>query len=482
MKREEHNAEPAKGWKVSARLVLAMLLFVAPARGEDLISVYRSALDSSNRLERVRADVRYEQASRDEARAGLLPKLRGAATLTRNDTRIEGFGEDFAGRALPPGVFAGSVEKTHTGGSYSFRLIQPLVDAQAWSAVDASDARIAAGQAAVTVVEQNLILEVVDAYFTLLRAQADARAVRTRRERMAETLGRAEANLAVGAGDIIAVHEARAARDAAQAAVIESRNAVRIARARLERLTHRPVGALDELGRIEARPPEPNRISSWVRTAAENHPLLRQTQLRLAAARKRIHFERRARWPQLDATAGYGYDKGSFLPSSERWQGSVGLALTLPFYEGGAIGARVRQAEARVAALSQRLQELEDRIGLETENAFLRLEDSVSRLAAAEQGLDSARVSLQATRQGLRLGTRTIVDLLAAIEALEASERSYHHARYQHVTGRIRLKAAAGVVAEKDALALNALLRGAAAPAPPPVDGDNGNRPPKREP
>ncbi|HSM75945.1 MAG TPA: TolC family outer membrane protein [Desulfobacterales bacterium] len=466
---------------MSALLMLAGLLCIAPARGEDLLSVYRSALESSNRLQRVHSDLIFEQASRDEARAGLLPKLRGAATLTRNDTRIEVFGEDFAGSALPPGVFSDPIEKTHTGGSYSFRLIQPIVDAQAWSAVDASDARIAAGQAAVTVVEQNLILEVVDAYFTVLGAQADVRAVRSRRERLAETLARAETNLEAGAGDIIAVHEARAARDAAQADVTQSRNAVRIAWARLERLTHRPVGAVVDLGQIEARPPEPNRVSAWVRTAVEKHPLLRQTQLRLAAAQERIHFERRARWPQLDATAGYGYDKGSFLPSSERWQGSVGLAVTLRLYEGGAISARVRQAEARVASLSHRLQELADRIGLETESAFLQLEDSVARLAAAEQGLDSARVSLQATREGLRLGTRTIVDLLAAIEALEAAERSFHHARYQHVTGRIRLKAAAGVVAEKDARALNALLRVPSASAPRPVDEENGNRPPKRE-
>lgn len=438
-------------------LVPAVLLFVvvAPAWGENLLSVYHSAFQSSYRLQRVRSDLTARQASRDEARAGLLPKLRAAATLNRNDTTIEGFGEDFAGGALPPGVFSGDIEKTHTGGSYGFRLIQPLVDGQAWSALKASKARIEAQQAAVSVAVQNLILEVVDGYFTLLGVQADAQAVEARQKLLAETLARAEADLETGTGDIIAVHEARADYDGVAAALVQARNAVRIARARLERLAHRTVGPLADVGQLQARNPSPNRVAPWLRMAVDQHPLLQQMKSRLTAVREQIRFQQRARWPELNAVAGYGYDKGQFLPSSERWQGRIGLQLTLSLYEGGAIGARVRRAQARAQSMDHRLQELQDRISLETENAFLRLQDSVARLAAASRARTSAQVSLQATRKGGRVGTRTIVDLLAAIEALEAAERGYQRARYHHVTSWVRLKAAAGVISEDDLGRLN---------------------------
>ncbi|MGA6924436.1 MAG: TolC family outer membrane protein [Desulfosarcina sp.] len=451
-------------------IALLMLLFVAgPGRTETLFAIYRQALATNPTLAAARSDLASQQAARGEARAGLLPNLRAAGAVNYNDTTIEGFGKDFAGGAVPPELFAGDIDETYYGGSYSIRLVQPLVNAQAWSAVDAADARITAEEAAVAAAGQDLILKVVEAYFNLLSAQADEQVVQARRKRLAETLDRAEADLKVGTGDIIAVHEARADVDAVEASLIQTKSGVRVARSRLERLAHRPVGSIADLRQLRPRGPEPDTVGPWIESAMDHQPLLEQARHRLSAAREQIRFARRARWPGLDANAEYGYDKGTLLPSAERRQARVGLQLTLPLVEGGAIQARVRRAKAEAQALEHRLQELADRITLDTESAFLLLQNSVAGLAAASQARASAQLSLEATRKGLGLGTRTIIDLLAAIQALENAERAYHEARYDHVTLRVRLKTAAGVISSADVAAINSLLN--PNERPPQTDG-----------
>jgi outer membrane protein len=448
---------------VTAKVAMTILVLVTLAGGdrlgaEDLLTVYRQSQATSPELQAARARLEADRAFQDEARAGLLPHLGAAAAVSYNDTTIDGFGEDFSGGAFPPELFARKIEETHSGGSYSVRLVQPLLNGQAWSAVEAAADRIEAERAALTAIEQDLIRRVVDAYFELLRSLADERVIRNRKKLLSETLARAEAALEVGAGDIIAVHEARAALDGVAAALIRAGNTVRIAQRRLERLTHRPVGPISDLGKFRPMGPEPNRIEPWRQAAEDQQPLLMRARRQLSAAREQIRLERRARWPDVDLSADYGYNKGLFLPSTERWRARVGLQLTLPFYQGGAITARVRRAEAQAEAARHRLQALKDRIVLETEDAFLRLQDSVSQLAAADQARASARVSLQATRKGFRLGTRTIVDLLSAIQSLEDAERTYYRARYDQVTARARLKAAAGVISVRDVVAINALL------------------------
>jgi len=446
--------------KILLLILLAVIFVTDSGRAENLLTIYRQALATSPTLQAARSELAAEQATRGVARAGLLPHLKAAAAVNYNDTTIQGFGKDFVGGSVPPGMFAGDIEETYSGGSYSVRLVQPLVNGQAWSAVKTADARIGSEAAAVTAVEQELILQVVDTYFNLLRAQADEQVVLARKKRLTEALAQAEADLQVGAGDIIAVHESRADVDAVEAALIRARSSVRIARRRLERLTHQPIGRIADLGRLQARGPEPDHIDPWLQSAMDHQPRLVRARQQLTASREQIQFARRARWPDLDATAGYGYDKGILLPSTERRQGRVGLQLTLPLVEGGAIAAKVRLAKARTEALTHHLQELEDRITLETESAFLLLQNSVAGLLAATQARTSAQLSLQATRKGFGLGMRTIIDLLAGIQALEDAERVYYQARYDHVTLRVRLKAAAGVISTADVVAINQLLTG----------------------
>ena len=62
---------------------------------------------------------------------------------------------------------------------------------------------------------------------------------------------------------------------------------------------------------------------------------------------------------------------------------------------------------------------------------------------------------MEATQTGYDVGTRNIVDVLLAQRRLFASQFDYASARYDYVLNLLRLKQAAGTLADQDVTELN---------------------------
>ena len=445
----------ARGRATFFRWMVAFVVFLATASvgvAEDLATVYQQAAATSPALARARALLKADEATLPLARSNLLPHLNASAGVGGASLDMKGFGEDF-GLPLP------TLKDDYYDANYSVTLTQPVINGQAWVGVRQADALIRAGQAAVLAAEQDLITEVADAYFGVLRAEAEERVARNQKELLETVLKQTEAFLKVGSGDIIAVQEAKASRDAAEAILIRSQNATRIARQRLERLTHQPVESLVDVGPFAPEGPNPNQVGPWLSTAKENQPLLNQAREQLQVAQDEVEFQRRAHWPKLNVGAGYSYDKGSFLPSLESNKMRIGVNVSLPLYEGGEISAKTRRAAAQAKANEYHLKDLEDQVRLDAESAFLVLQNSVDELLAAQQAVTSYRTSLEGTRKGYEIGSRSVIDLLKVAHDHETAQRNYYVALYTQIMARVRLKAATGVLCEEDVKAVNALLK-----------------------
>lgn len=433
--------------------VFIVLLATASAiRAEDLVTVYRQAAATNPVLARARSLLKADEATLPLARSNLLPHLNASGGVGGASLDMKGFGEDF-GLPLPP------LKDDYYDASYSVTLTQPVINGQAWVGVRQADALIRAGQAAVLAAEQDLITGVADGYFGVLRAEAEERVARNQKELLETVLNQTEAFLKVGSGDIIAVQEAKASLDAAEATLIRSQNASRIARQRLERLTHQSVGPLVDVGPFTPEGPNPDQVGPWLGTARENQPLLSQAREQLKVAQDEIEIQRRAHWPKLNIGAGYSYEKGSFLPSLESNRMRIGMNVSVPLYEGGQVVAKTKRAAAQAKANEYHLKDLEDQVMVETESAFLVLQNSVEELLAAQQAVTSCRTSLEATRKGYEIGSRSVVDLLKVIQDFEAAQRNYYVALYSQVMARVRLKAVTGVLCEDDVAAVNTLLK-----------------------
>lgn len=445
------SGSAAKAGEVAAGLlrvcrVLVLLGFLTPAPGhaEDLLEVFRQAARTDPLLAREKDLLNANSAGISAARWALGPKMQaygGAGVASLNLS----FGNAFS---LATGT---------TAEYYTVLLTQPLLDGQSIAALRVAKSQAQAQQAMVLYQEQQLILRVVQAYLTVLQAEANQRVAAEQRELFQSVWKQATAFLAVGRGDVIATSEAKARFDAAESTLTTATNAVGIARKVLERITHGPVGKLVDVGVVKPLGPQPDQIDIWTKTAVDNQPLLHQARSLLAAAVQQIEQNRRAQWPVLSVVGSSAALGVNAVPLNIQSEAGF-LTLSVPFFD-GQIGARVKQAKAQARASQRYLDNAIDQVKLDTEEAFLNLQSSVSQLQSAATAVESAKTSLDGTRKGYEIGTRSVVDLLTVITDYGSARRDYYVALYNHLLDRVQLKGAAGVLTVEDIRALNDLLR-----------------------
>ncbi len=434
----------------AALLVLLALTGTDASRAEDLLQAYAHALTSDPVLAQAQASLDADLQGKPLARSALLPHVAMAAGEAKNNAGITGFG-------LP-------ISSYYISNSFSVTLTQAILNGQAMTALSQADNRVQAAEAALVYAQQQLALKVVNAYFGVLQARALEKVAQEELTLFDNINDQTKATLDVGTGDAIAVAESRARLDAAQSDLIKARNAVRVALRTLERLTHQPVPSLQDLGLFEPLLPQPDQSESWVETALANQPLVREGEAQLRLAQDETDFNRRARWPVVNLEGITQHTLGTPFPSLDINQRGVGVNLSMPLFDSGQISASVDQAEARRRAAQNALANVRDQVTLDTQTAFLNLQDSVAQLRSADTALNSAKVSLDGTRTGFEIGTRSIIDLLNVAAGYIRAEQDYHIARYTHVMARIGLKAASGLLTRADLESVNALLDHAQAP------------------
>ncbi len=419
----------------------------APSMAEDLQAAYQQAATTSPLIAQARAQLDADLAGKPLARSPLLPHINADADGGMNTARVTGFGAQTISTAYHSDIFSAS-------------LTESIFDGQTFMAMQQSDSRIRASEAALAYAQQVVALQVTQAYFGVLQAQANQRVAQQQMDLLQSIDKQTRASLQVGSGDIISVEEVQAQLDSAKADLITANNAVTVANNQLERLTHQPAGTLQDLITLQPVGPQPDSIDPWIASALKNQPLLQQAQATLKVSEQQVEYAKRARWPTLTLSGIGQHAAGTLVPPVVIDQIGASLNLSIPIYEGGSTRAGIHQAEALSKATRANVANIQDQIKLETQTAFQNLEDSVSQFQAAQQSVTSAKVSMDGTRKGYEIGSRSIIDLLTATTNYAAAQRNYYLALYSQLLARTQLKAAAGVLTPQDIDAINDLLNG----------------------
>lgn len=432
---------------------LLMMIDIAPRAAsaqvstEDLAAAYQQAAVSSPIIAQARSQLDMALAGKPLARSAVLPHLNAFASGGINTAHVTGFGAQTISTGYHSDVFSAS-------------LTESLFNGQSLVALKQSDDQVQAAEAALAYAQQLVALEVTQAYFGVLQAQANERVTQQQVDLLSSIYNQTSTSLKVGTGDIITVQEAQAQRDAAIAEWIAAKNAVAIAKSQLERLTHNPVGALRDVTTLQAVGPQPDTADAWVAAALKSQPLLRQARANLHLAEQQVQYAERARWPTLTLSGVGQHAAGTLIPPVAIDQVGASLNLSIPIFEGGHTRASIHQAQALARAGRENVSNTQDQIKLDTQTAFFDLESSVAQYRAAQQSVSSAKVSLDGTRKGYEIGSRSIIDLLTATTNYAAAQRNYYLALYTQLVARTQLKAAAGVLTPLDVENINSLLDG----------------------
>lgn len=87
------------------------------------------------------------------------------------------------------------------------------------------------------------------------------------------------------------------------------------------------------------------------------------------------------------------------------------------------------------------------------------INSSIGAIRAYEQTVISAESALEATKAGFDVGTRTIVDVLEATQALYNAESNLSDSRYDYIISILNLRQSVGTLSEQDIVDINAGLK-----------------------
>jgi outer membrane protein len=430
-------------------LLLPLLLILNTAQAEDLMTVYKLALENDPQLQVAKEKLNAARESKSLARSQLLPNIGVGATYdaVRRDLKTAS------------GVSVDDTESYNESG-LGLNLTQPIYRRDRFLQMDQADSSIAQAEAEYAAAEIDLMVRSTSAYFNILSAQDDLLVAKSEREATGRQLEQAQQRFDVGLIAITDVHEAQAAFDAARAAEIAASNALDNAwEALFEIVGPQPKSNLAVLGDgLKMTPPVPNDLQSWSDTAQQENYSILAANANLEVLNQEVEVSRSGHYPTLDLVGGYNMSRSDSDTATEADLASIGLELQVPIYTGGAVSAQTRQSLANYRAAQQGLDQTRRAVNRQVRDAFRGVISSISQVEALKAATISAQSALESTQAGYEVGTRTIVDVLNVQRNLFSSQRDYLNSRYAYIINGLSLKSAAGNLSEEDLARVNTWL------------------------
>ena len=437
-----------------AASLLAVALNCAPVAAEDLIQVYREAERSDPTLAAARASYQATREAVPQARAGLLPSVSVSAALNANnyDASIHG----------DPRV---DVNRSFWFGGLGVSASQPLYRKANQIALSEADKQVEQADYTLEAAKQDLMLRVAGAYFDVLLAQFNVDLADSQKAAVSEQLAQAKRNFEVGVATITDTNEAQAAYDAIVAQEISSKNDLDNKRTALRAIIGRNPTDLKPLGpSFEPTLPMPDSLDYWVDRALSDNLAVKIAQYNSEIASLEIERQRAGHLPTLDLVGSYNAQASNgstqIGTTGDSRQAIIGLALTVPLYEGGFIDSRVRQAIAQQENARQNLELARRNALFSAQTGFTGVNSAAASVKAFEQALVSANTAYESNKTGQEVGVRTNLDVLNTQQNVFQRRRDLAQAFFNYLLGVLRLKSAVGTLSIDDLQDVNRRLLG----------------------
>jgi len=439
-----------------ASIAAILACHALPAQAQALLDLYQSARGYDAACQAAQAQLQASLARADQARAALLPQIgvQAGAQRTSLDLSMTGVGAGSSGYNSLNATLAGS---------------QPLYRPASSIGWDQGRKQAELARLQLISAEQDLIVRLSQAYFDVLAASDSLRVVRALKSAVAEQLALARRNFEVGNATITDSREAQARFDLAVAQEIAAENDLHVKQLALSQLTGQPASQPRALAQPITLPAlQPADVQAWVNLAADQHPAVLQSRMALEIARLETAKAKTGHLPTVDLQASYGqqrYPQGnpalltSMPRASYRYSAaSIGVVLNWPLFAGFAVEGRVRETLALEDKAQADLDNAQRTVTQATQTAFFGVQSGLSQVAALQAAEQSSQTALQANQTGYQVGVRINIDVLNAQSQLYQTRRDLAKARYDVLTGLLRLKQAAGVLTADDMEPINRML------------------------
>ncbi|NNF90400.1 MAG: TolC family outer membrane protein, partial [Boseongicola sp.] len=270
-------------------------------------------------------------------------------------------------------------------------------------AIDAAKETVLATRAALVDIENTVLLNTVDAYMAVRRAQAFINLRQNNVRLLTEQLRATRDRFEVG-------EVTRTDVSLAEARLAAARSGLAAEQGGLARAQEQYKAVVGQYPANLAAPPSPPAIPGTEEAARSvartENPQIDQVQHQVKAVELIAEQAARGMYPSLNASGRAAIDDDGDDSLS------LGLDLSGPIYQGGAIASAVRKAQAQKDQVRAQLYTTGLLVDQQVGNAYANLAVAIASIDASNRQVRAAQLALEGVREELQLGARTTLDVL----------------------------------------------------------------------
>jgi outer membrane protein len=421
-----------RGFLGASVLALAMACgSIGSAQAQSISQALAAAYDHAPDLQAALISAKASAESIVQAKSNMLPTIGASIGGSQSASLTDG------------GWQSGS--SLTTGLSYNQTIFDNFrTDAQ----VEAARAGAEVAEHQIRNAEQNVLLQVVQAYMAVLSGRE---LLALRQENISFFQAQVQAaqdRLDVGEGTRIDVAQAQARLAQVQAAYQASLGSLQTSEATFQRLVGiRPQGLSTSHNYSNLIP---RSLDSAISEAEIGHPGILLAKAGIRAAQASSDAAQAGFGPTASISGSVGNSWSGPASPQDGFRGSLGFQINIPIYAGGAIGSSVRQANLNQIKSEVDAMSAYDQVREAVISAWTGIQSADAQISAAQAGVSSSNTVLDGVIQERDLGTRTTLDVLNAQADLTTARESLINASNSKVVATFSLLSAMGRLTATD--------------------------------
>lgn len=407
---------------------VACLLSADMAAATTLETVLSNTYLGNPEINAERAKLRALDEENPRARSGYRPRVNFNADITSQHVRTR--------PKLP-------TDGRRRHGGYTISLVQPLFRGlRTLSSIRRADAMIYAGREDLRAVEQKVFLAAVNAYVDVIRDRAILRLRQNNVSVLAEQMRATEDRFNAGEVTKTDVAQAKARHSGAISQLNFARANLKTSRAVFEQVIgHAPNGLQTPRSIVRFLP---SSLKASLQRGMGEHPSILAATYREMAATHAIRLIRGEMLPEINLEGSF---TDRFHPTKGVDRQSTAIikgTFKMPFYAGGEISARVRQAKQTVLQRRQELQTMQRAVKADIVASWGQVASIKAKLVADRTLVAATQTALDGVREEEKVGQRTVLNVLDAQQELLDAQVALTSTLRDLTVARYRLLAATG--------------------------------------
>jgi outer membrane protein TolC len=406
---------------------------------EDLLTLEESikiALERSLKLHSAAEGIMGSEFRQKGAKADFLPKWTGQYSYTRyNQPTVVGFfGGGTGGMSRDVNNLNTSIQQPlFAGGSITsnYRLEKLGVDIS---------------KSNVEVVKRDIVLQVREGYFNILRAEKFLDVARQAVKQFEAQLEVTKAFFEVGIVPKNDLLQAEVRLANARQALVKTENDLAVAKASFNTLLRREIDTRLRVVDILEYKPFSLRFEESLEEALQKRPEIQTAELNIGQAKESVKIARSGFFPTINLTG--GYNRLSEEPGlmgdlrSERW--TVQALATFTLWEWGKTAYKVGESKVKVTQAEDSKNQLIDQIVLEVKQDYLNMLQAEKSIGVAEKSIEQAEENLRMNEERYKYQVATATDVLDAVVLLAQARVNYYGALSDFNIAKAQLERAMG--------------------------------------